>query len=347
MTTATSVETKVKSYEIAGDFGIDNLKVAERPIVELQPNQVRVKVHAVSLNFRDLLMVKGDYTKKLPFPLIPVSDGAGEIIEVGSAVTRVKVGDRVAGTFFQSWLAGPNGPDYVKSALGGAVNGMLATQVVLHESGVVNIPNELTYEQASTLPCAGVTAWNALVSTGGIKPGDTILTMGTGGVSLFALEFAKINGCKIIITSSSDEKLERAKALGAHEVINYKTYPDWEKKVLELTSNRGVDHVVELGGAGTLERSLKSVAVGGHVSLIGILTGGGGTVNPMMVLMKNICLQGIYVGSRSMFEDMLKAMALHKSKPVIDKIFTFDEVRHALKHMESGAHFGKIVIKIA
>jgi NADPH:quinone reductase-like Zn-dependent oxidoreductase len=346
MSTAIKTDAKVKSYEIDGDFGIDALKISERPSLPLSANQVRLKMHAASLNYRDLMVIKGDYARKLPFPLIPLSDGAGEVIEVGEQVTRVKVGDRVAGTFLQKWLAGPNGPTYGKSALGGAVNGMLADQVVLHEDGMVHIPAYLSYEEAATLPCAAVTAWNALIASGGIKPGDTVLTMGTGGVSLFALELAKINGARVIITSSSDEKLERAKQLGAHELINYKKHPDWEKKVLELTNNVGANHVVELGGAGTLEKSLKSVIVGGRISLIGVLTGGG-EVNPMPILMKNVCVQGIYVGSREMFEHMLVAMTLHKSKPIIDRVFSFDQVKEALKHMESGAHFGKIVIKIS
>ena len=345
MSTATAA--KVKTYEIDGDFGIDNLKMNERGAAPLNANQVRIKVHAVSLNYRDLMVIKGDYTRKLPFPLIPFSDGAGEVIEIGNEVTRVKVGDRVAGTFFQNWLAGPHSPDYVKSALGGAINGMLAKQVTLDQDGMVLIPKEMSFEEAATLPCAAVTAWHAIISSGGVRPGDTVLTMGTGGVSLFALEFAKMNGCRIIITSSSDEKLARAKSMGADELINYKTHPDWEKKLLELTNNRGVDRVIELGGAGTLERSLKCVTVGGQISLIGVLTGGGGTINPMPILMKNVCLQGIYVGSRDMFEHMLKAMTLHKTKPVIDKTFDFEQVKEALKHMESGTHFGKIVIKVS
>lgn len=346
MSTATKADAKVKSYEIDGAFGIDELKVSEKPATALGPNQVRLKMHAASLNYRDLMMIKGQYNPKLPFPLVPLSDGAGEVIEIGNEVSRVKIGDRVAGTFFQKWLSGPHGPEYGKSALGGAINGVLANQVVLHEDGMVHIPEYLSYEEASTFPCAAVTAWHALISSGGIKPGDTVLTMGTGGVSLFALEFARMNGARIIITSSSDEKLERAKALGAHEVINYKTHPDWEKKVLELTNKVGANHVVELGGAGTLERSMKSVIVGGQISLIGVLTGGG-EINPMPILMKNIRMQGIFVGSREMFEQMLKAMTLHKSKPIIDRVFNFDQVTDALKHMESGAHFGKIVIKIS
>lgn len=346
MSTTTKADAKVKSYEIDGDFGIEALKVIERPATALGPNQVRLKMHAASLNYRDLMMVKGDYARKLPFPLIPLSDGAGEVIETGSEVRRVKVGDRVAGTFFQKWLSGPHGPEYGKSAMGGAINGVLADQIVLHEDGMVHIPDYLSYEEASTLPCAAVTAWHALVSSGGIKAGDTVLTMGTGGVSLFALEFAKMSGARIIITSSSDEKLERATALGAHELINYKTHPDWEKKVLELTDKVGANHVVELGGAGTLERSMKSVIVGGQISLIGVLSGGG-EINPMPILMKNIRVQGIFVGSREMFQHMLKAMTLHKSKPIIDSVFNFDQVKDALKHMESGAHFGKIVIKIS
>jgi NADPH:quinone reductase-like Zn-dependent oxidoreductase len=343
------VETikKQKVYELTADFGIEALKLQERQTGVLKDHEVLVKVMAVSLNYRDLLVIKGLYSKRLPFPLIPVSDGAGEVVEVGEQVTRVKPGDRVAAIFMQKWLAGAIKKEYVGSALGGAVDGMLADYVVLPEDGLVSIPDYLSYAEAATLPCAGVTAWNAVVASGKVKPGDTLLTMGTGGVSIFALQFARMNGARVIVTSSSDEKLERAKGLGASELINYKQNTDWAKAALELTDNIGVDQVVELGGAGTLDQSLKAVRVGGHVSLIGVLSAGSGSgFNPMQVLMKNVCLQGIYVGSRQMFEDMERAMSLARMKPIIDRVFEFSQTREALKFMESQAHFGKIVISV-
>jgi len=346
MSTATKTVGTVKAYVLTGEFGIDKLTVQERPSPALKANEVRIKVKAVSLNYRDLLVVKGLYSRKLPFPLVLCSDGAGEVVEVGEEAKRFAVGDRVAAAFMPRWTAGAISPEAAQSALGGSVDGILSEHVVLHEDGLVRIPEHLSFEEASTLPCAGVTAWNALISTGQLKAGDTILTMGTGGVSLFALQFAHITGARVIITSSSDKKLERVKQMGAHDTINYRSNADWEKAVLEMTGKLGVDHVVELGGAGTLEKSLKAVKLGGHISLIGVLSGGDGVVNPMPVLMKNVRLQGIYVGSRRMFEEMNNAISLHKLKPVVDKVFAFDQVKEALTHMESGSHFGKIVIRL-
>ncbi|HEY9775872.1 MAG TPA: NAD(P)-dependent alcohol dehydrogenase [Planktothrix sp.] len=344
MSTATA--SKVKAYELDGEFGIDALTVRERAAQQLQPDQVRVRVKATSLNYRDLMVIKGLYSKNLPKPLTPLSDCAGEVLEVGALVKRVKVGDRVVGAFMQNWIAGPLDAAKAKSALGAALDGVLADQIVLQGEGVVQIPDYLSFEEAATLPCAAVTAWNAVVATGQIKAGETLVTLGTGGVSLFALQFAKANGARVIITSSSDEKLQRAKELGATDVINYKTNPDWEKEVIKLTGGVGADQVVELGGAGTFEKSLKAVKLGGYVSMIGVLSGGAGSLNLTPVLMKNIRVQGIMVGSRHMFEEMLAAMTLHKIKPVIDGTFAFDQVKEALKHMEAGAHFGKIVIKV-
>lgn len=342
--TATTAE-KTRAYELAG-FDMNSLSIKERSSVQLKSTQVRVKVRAVSLNFRDLLVVKGLYSRALPLPLVPVSDGAGEVIEVGSEVQKWKVGDKVAAAFMQKWISGPIDAEGASSALGGNIDGMLAEYVVLDQEGLVKFPEHMSFEEAATLPCAAVTAWNALVATGGIKSGDTVLTLGTGGVSLFALQIAKTAGARVIITSSSDEKLERAKKLGADETINYKSNPDWEKKVLELTNKVGVDYVVELGGAGTLPKSLKAAKLGGNVSLIGVLSGAEGQTNPMPVLMKSIRLQGIFVGSRRMFEDMNQSFALQKTKPVIDKVFRFDQYKEALEYMESGAHFGKIVVTI-
>jgi NADPH:quinone reductase-like Zn-dependent oxidoreductase len=336
----------MKVYEIRDSFGIDNLKLSDRPDPTPGHGQIIVRVKAASLNYRDFMTVKHGGAMGTKTPRIPCSDGAGEVIKVGPGVTRVKVGDRVASIFFQNWLAGDIQAHHFTSALGGAVDGMLAEQVMLSEDGVVSIPDYMTYEDAATLPCAAVTAWQDLFPKGNLKVGDTVLVQGTGGVSIFTLQFSVMTGARVIITSSSDEKLARAKQLGAWATINYKTTPDWDKEVLKLTNGVGVDHVSEVGGAGTLERSLRATRVGGTVGLIGILSGRGGQIDPMPVLMKGIRLQGVYVGSREMFEDMNRAMAIHKTKPVIDRVFPFSQAREALKLMESAAHFGKIVIAV-
>ena len=336
----------MRAWQITQEFGIDNLALVDRPDPQPGPGQIVVRVKATSLNYRDLITVKHGGLRGLTLPLVPLSDGAGEVIGVGDGVTRVRTGDRVAGIFFQNWLAG--GPDaaHQASALGGALDGMLAEQVVLSEDGVVQIPDYMSYEDAATLPCAAVTAWQSMVSLGNMKAGDTILILGTGGVSIFALQFAVAAGARSIVTSSSDEKLERATALGATHVINYKTTPEWGKKVLELTGGVGVDHVVEVGGAGTLAQSMEATRVGGMIGLIGILAGTDGEVNPIPVLMKSLRLQGVYVGSRAMFEDMNAALATNRIKPVIDRVYPFEEAREALKLMESAAHFGKIVVTV-
>ena len=336
----------MKAYEIRDSFGIDNLKLSDRPDPTPGHGQIVVRVKASSLNYRDFMTVKNGGALGIQGPRIPCSDGAGEVIKVGPGVTHVKVGDRVASIFFQNWLAGDIQAHHFSSALGGALDGMLAEQVVLSEEGVVRIPDYMTYEDAATLPCAAVTAWQDLFPKGPIKAGDTVLVQGTGGVSIFTLQFSVMAGARVIITSSSDEKLARAKQLGAWATINYKTTPDWDKEVLRLTDGVGVDHISEVGGAGTLERSFKAVRIGGSIGLIGVLTGFSGQVDPMPVLRKGIRLQGVYVGSREMFEDMNRAMAIHKTKPVIDRVFPFSQAREALKLMESAAHFGKIVIAV-
>jgi NADPH:quinone reductase-like Zn-dependent oxidoreductase len=336
----------MKTYEIQSDAGIDALTLVERP--EPQPGwgQVLIRVRATSLNYRDLIVVQGGYGNKEKLPLIPMSDGAGEVVAVGEGVTRVKVGSRVAGIFFQDWIAGALTKEKMNSALGGAINGLLTEYAVLSQDGLVLLPDHLSYEEGATLPCAAVTAWHALVTKGSVTAGETVLVLGTGGVSIFALQFAKMHGARVIVTSSSDAKLERAKELGASEVINYKSTPNWEERVYELTARNGVDHVVEVGGAGTLEKSIRAVRVGGRISLIGVLTGGAGEVNPMPVLMKSLTVQGIYVGSREMFEAMNQAIALHQLKPVIDRIFPLTEAQEAYRYMKSAAHFGKIVIQV-
>jgi NADPH:quinone reductase-like Zn-dependent oxidoreductase len=335
----------MKVYEVRGSFGIENLAMSERPQPLPGHGEVVVKVMAASVNYRDLLVVKGLYNPRLPLPRIPFSDGAGEVIAVGSGVSRVKEGDRVAGIFMQKWLSGELTEAGVKSALGGEIDGILAEYVVLPEEGVVHLPDHLSYEEAATLPCAAVTAWHAVIETG-VKPGDTVLVLGTGGVSMFALQFARLAGAQIIATSGSDAKLARAIQLGAAQGINYKVVPEWGRKVREITDGKGVDLVVEVGGAGTLPQSMKAVRIGGRISLIGVLTGNTGEVNPLPLVMKKVRLQGILVGSREMFESMNRAIGTHRLHPVIDRVFPFEEAREALRTMERGAHFGKICIRI-
>ncbi len=326
-------------------FGIDSLTITERPQPQPGPGQVLVEVGACALNYRDLMVVQGTYNPKLRLPCVLLSDGAGTVAEIGEGVTRVKQGDRVAGIFAQQWLEGKMTEAKARSALGGGGPGMLAEYVVLHQDGVVAVPEHLSDEEAATLPCAAVTAWHALMTSGHIQPGDTVLAQGTGGVSLFALQFAKLAGARIIITSSSDQKLEKAIKLGASAGINYKTTPDWDKAARQLTHEVGVDHVVEVGGAGTLGRSFRAARMHGRISLIGVLTGNTGEVNPLPVLMKNLCVQGIFVGSREMFEDMNRAITLYKLHPVVDRVFPFEETKEAFRYLASGAHFGKVCIR--
>jgi len=336
----------MKAVELRDKFGLDGLTLTDRPEPRPGTGQVLLKMRAWSLNFRDLLVAKGLYNPKLRLPFVPLSDGVGQVASLGQGVTRVKAGERVAGIFMQKWLAGEVNEAKARTSLGGGGEGMLAEYVVLHEDGVVPVPEHLTDEEAATLPCAAVTAWHALIAEGNLKAGDTVLVQGTGGVSLFALQFARLGGARVIATSSSDAKLERARVLGASDGINYKATPEWEEKARELTGGAGVDHVVEVGGAGTLAKSLRAVRMNGRISLIGILSGGTGQVNPIPILMKNVRVQGIYVGSREMFEAMNRAIALHKLRPVVDRVFAFAEIREALRHMESGAHFGKICLRI-
>ncbi|MBH8573908.1 NAD(P)-dependent alcohol dehydrogenase [Nostocaceae cyanobacterium CENA369] len=336
----------MKAYEIQSNTGIDALKLVDRPEPKPAAGQVLIKVRATSLNYRDLLVVEGAYGSGVKYPLIPLSDGAGEVVAVGEGVTRVKIGDRVAGIFFQDWIYGSLTREKMKSDLGGGIDGMLAEYVVLHQDGVVILPDRLSYCEGATLPCAAVTAWHALVTKGNISPNDIVLLLGTGGVSIFALQFAKIHGARAIVTSSSDEKLATAKQLGADEIINYKTTPDWEKQVYALTNRTGVDHVVEVGGAGTFPKSLQAVRIGGRISLIGVLSGRGSEIDPMPILFKSLAVQGIYVGSREMFEAMNQAIAQHQLQPVIDRVFPFTKAREAYSYFKSAAHFGKVVIQI-
>lgn len=334
----------MKAYELR-QFGVENLTLVEREEPRPGPHEVVVRFHAACLNYRDLMFAKGVYNPKAKLPSVPLSDGAGVVSAVGEGVTRWKVGDRVCPLFAQGWLDGGPSAQKNRTALGaGELDGVLRESGAFHENGLVRIPEHLSFEEAATLPCAAVTAWNALVESGHLKAGDTVLTLGTGGVSMFALQFAKMHGARVIATSSSDEKLARARELGADETVNYKQTPAWEKEVLRLTNGAGVDHVVEVGGAGTLAKSIACTRVGGHVAVIGVLASEG-DFNPISILMKSIRVQGIFVGSRQMFEDMNRAISAARLKPVIDRTFAFSEAREALKHMESGAHFGKIVLK--
>jgi NADPH:quinone reductase-like Zn-dependent oxidoreductase len=327
-------------------FGLDNLVPTQVDIPAPGPTEVLVELHAASLNYRDLLVVLGHYDPKLNMPRIPGSDASGIITAIGENVTRFKVGDHVTSLFFQTWQDGEIDASVQKSALGGGIDGIFTTARLFDEQGLIAAPASLSLEEAATLPCAALTAWNALVEKGRLTAGETVLILGTGGVSLFALQIAKMHGAHVILTSSSDEKLERGRALGADETINYRTTPDWDTEVHKLTRKRGVDHVVEVGGAGTLPRSLKAVRPSGHVYLIGVLTGKGEGVDVMPVLGKSIYLNGVYVGSRAMFARMNAAFEANTLRPVIDRVFPFSEARAALEHMQSGNHFGKIVLSL-
>lgn len=334
----------MKAYLIPKPTGIDALTLVERPTPRPGPRQVRVRIKACSLNYRDLMVVRGAYARgPLPENIVPLSDGAGTVVEVGPGVTRVKVGDRVAGCFFQRWYGGSFEPTTNASALGGSIDGVLAEEVVLEEEGVVEFPDHLSFAEAATLPCAALTAWNALIEHGRLTAGETILVQGTGGVSIFALQFARQLGARVIATSSSDAKLARVKSLGADAGVNYKSRVDWDVAATEITAGRGVDQVIEVGGAGTFARSLNAIRVGGKISLIGLLAGAA-EINPMPILGRCVAVQGIYVGSRETFEAMNRAIALHRLKPVIDRIFSFDAARDAYRHFDSRAHVGKVVI---
>ncbi len=327
-------------------FGIDHLHIEQRDVAQPGPGQVHVRFHAASLNYRDLSVALGRYNPKMELPRILGSDAAGEIVAVGEGVTSLQPGDRVASLFFQTWQDGEMTQDKGRASLGGPIDGVFATDRILPETGVMRVPESLSFEQAATLPCAALTAWNALVEKGKLHAGQTVLILGTGGVSIFGLQLAKAHGAKVILTSSSDDKLARGRELGADETINYKTTPDWDAEVLKLTGKRGVDHVVEVGGSGTMERSLNAVRVGGHVHLIGVLSEPGKAVDALAVLRKSIYLNGVYVGSRAMFTRMIAAIEVNGLEPVIDRVFPLSEGRNAFDYLQSGSHFGKLVLSL-
>lgn len=326
-------------------FGVDSLEFVERPTPHPGPGEVLVKIHAVALNYRDLLMVKGLYNPKLKFPRIPCSDGAGEVVELGEGVSRWKLGDRVAGIFMQNWLDGPPTPAKTKGALGGDIDGVLAEYVVFNETGLVAVPNHLSSEEAATLPCAAVTAWNALAPAR-LKSGAAVLIQGTGGVSIFALQFARIAGARVLGISSSREKLDRAMDLGLEAGLNYSETPAWDRWALEQTGGEGVDLVVEVGGLGTLPRSLRALRMGGVIAQVGVLSGPSEPLPLPIILHKQARIQGIYVGSRQDFEEMNECVTQRKLRPVLQS-FSWTQAREVLARMEEASHFGKLVLVVA
>jgi NADPH:quinone reductase-like Zn-dependent oxidoreductase len=336
----------MKLFEIQ-EFGIENLALVEREIPRPGGGEVLVRMRAASLNYRDLMAVAGVYNPKMRRPMVPLSDGSGVVEEIGPGVTRFKKDDRVAACFMQRWIDGPPNKEKAQSALGGAMDGVLREYAVFSEEGLVHVPPFLTDQEAAALPCAAVTAWHALFEHTPAVPGDTVLLQGTGGVSIFALQFAAAGGLRTIITSSSDEKLARAKNLGASETINYKTTPDWEEAARKLSAGEGVGHVIEVGGSGTFGHSLRAARMGGTVSVIGVLSGGAASVSPAQILMSSIRVQGIYVGSRAMFERMNRFIEFHRIKPVIDRVFPWTELKDALRYLESQKHFGKICLNFS
>jgi NADPH:quinone reductase-like Zn-dependent oxidoreductase len=333
----------MRAWQISS-FGIDSLEFVEKPTPQPGPGEVLVAMHAISLNYRDLLVVKGKYNPRMKLPRIPCSDGAGVVVAVGEGVTSWKAGDRVMGIFMQNWQEGKLTAAKAKGALGGDVDGMLADHVVLKESGLVSIPAHLSFQEAATLPCAAVTAWNALAA-GDLEPGATVLVQGTGGVSIFALQFARLRGLRVLGISSSDQKLERAKTLGLDAGLNYKIDTEWDRWVLDQTDGEGVDLVVEVGGAGTLPRSLKAVKVGGTIAQIGVLTEASDPIPIPLILHKVVRIQGIYVGSRADFLDMNRAVSLGELRPVGEE-FHWAQTAEVFARMEEASHFGKMVLSV-
>ncbi|MBN8938796.1 MAG: NAD(P)-dependent alcohol dehydrogenase [Rhizobiales bacterium] len=334
----------MKAFAIE-QHGIANLREVERPIPEPRHGEVVIRVAAAALNYRDVEIVEGSYHTRFDLPLIPLSDGVGEVVAVGEGVRRVGVGDRVAGTFWQNWIGGDFAMAEAGGQLGGPIDGMLADYVRLSAEGVVHVPAHLTDEEAATLPCAGLTAWHALVTEGRIRPGETVLVQGTGGVSIFALQFARLAGASVIVTSSSEAKLERARALGARAGINYRTSPKWGLAVRDLAGGGGVDHVIEVGGPGSFAQSLAAIRPGGQINVIGYLGGVDGTINPLDIFRRKARVRGIPVGSRESFEAMTRGIGQNGLRPVIDRVFPRAEVSAALDYFRSGRHFGKVVLK--
>ncbi|THD79935.1 MAG: NAD(P)-dependent alcohol dehydrogenase [Phenylobacterium sp.] len=337
----------MRALNVAKPWGLDKLQMVEAPDPKPGPGEVLVRMRAVSLNYRDLLMVGGIYGRggTTDEPITPFSDGCGMVEAVGPGVTRFAVGDRVATLFFQGWISGPPTLAKISTSLGFPIPGAGRELGVFSQEGLSKVPDFLTDEQVATLPCAALTAWRALFEDARPKPGDTVVLQGTGGVSVFGLQFARAAGCRTIITSSTDAKLERAKALGADHVVNYRETPEWSKPVRQATGGVGADVILEVGGAGTINESMRAVKIGGHIAIIGVVAGAGSPFNPAALIGNSAKLQGVSVGSREMFEAMCQAIEQHKIRPVVDKIFPWTEARAAFEAMQGGEHFGKIVLQ--
>ena len=333
----------MRAMVLDGATGLDHLKLVDRPTPKAGPGEVVVRLGAASINYRDLATVTAPAAARLP--LVPLSDGAGSVEAVGEGVTRVAVGDLVMPSFFPGWVSGPPIPSSL-AALGGVLDGCAQEAICLPAGGVTRAPAGWDAVEAACLPCAAVTAWRALMVEGRLMAGQTVLAQGTGGVSIFALQFAKLAGARVIVTSSSDEKLERAKALGADATINYRATPDWAKAARELTGGRGVDHVVEVGGAGTFRQSVAALTLGGHIAVVGVLTGYTQDINVAEIFARNARISGITVGSREHVEQMVRAIEVAKLKPVIDRRFPLEQLADALTLMKAGGHFGKVAIEI-
>lgn len=336
----------MKAYQLTSP-GLDGLGIVDLPSLAPAAGQVRVRVRAASLNYRDLMVASGSYSRSpLKVPLIPLSDGAGEVLEVGEGVTDLSPGDRVMGNFFQAWVDGPADAGSQASALGGAVDGVLAEEVIWQEAATVKIPSGLSFEEAATLPCAGLTAWVGLKELGGIKRGESVLAMGTGGVSVFSLQIAKALGCRVIVTSSSNEKLTRAKALGADSLVNYREDQEWDARAREFSGGEGVDHILEVGGVTTLSKSLAALKPGGHLALVGLLGGQRADAEEAKANDKGIRVDRVYVGSVSHFRAFVAMVEDSGLKPVVDRVFEFSEARKAYEALQAAEHFGKLVIRV-
>lgn len=336
----------MRVFQIEGGWGFDHLKLSSRPDPRPGAGEVLLRMKAASLNYRDLVVPDrgyGQYTGTLP--LIPISDGVGEVVECGPGVTRLKVGDRVCPSFLQRWVGGELTLERITGSLGGPIDGVMADYMVLPEGGVCVVPGHLSDVQAATLPCAALTAWSALVTEGRLKAGDRLLVQGTGGVALFALQFAKLAGAHVTVISSSDEKLARARALGADACLNYVAEPEWAKASRAITEGAGFDHILELGGERTLPQSLRCIRPGGTISMIGVLSGGTMSASLGLVVTRQVRLQGITVGSRDGFEAMLRAIGQHRLEPVVDRVFAFEALKEAMAWLKSGAHFGKVCLR--
>ncbi len=335
----------MRRYLIRPGAGPESLTIQDVGIPSPERGQVLVRLRAASLNFRDLLIARGQYPGGAATSIVPLSDGAGEVVAIGAGCARLAVGDRVAGIFMQSWVGGKIVDADLGSALGGAIDGVLAEYRLFDEAGLVRLPDHLSFEEGATLPCAAVTAWNALFGLRPLLPGQTVLTLGTGGVSTFAIQLAHAAGARVIATSSDDAKLAKARALGASETINYRASPEWDAEVRRLTGGHGVNLVVEVGGPGTLQRSIASTARGGVVQMIGVLSMA--EIDPLPILTGGVLVRGLMVGSREMFEAMNEAIAAHRLHPEIDRVFSFSEAMEAYSHLAAAGHVGKVVVTTA